>query len=222
MESDKIAGWIRAAIGYGIWFVAVLVVWRVVVSLDAVQRSGFAVAPFRTPIFPGGLPWVLFIDIAFLTVMLVSFISLGSRAREVLVAALPKLPRLGNVAYLIGVLIAVIVGYFAYDGLVVPPLYSQGVDWAYRLVFGLAVAGICIAIAFEDWQTALTLTKGRTPVITLPRQDVSGPQDQGSATTVCPRCGARFPQGAKYCSQCGVKVNDDRDGTKGGVDDHAT
>jgi len=199
MKSDKVAGWVRAGIGYGVWFIAVLVLWRVVVSLDAVQRSGFAVEPFHTTAFPMGLPWVLFIDMAFLTVLLITFVSLGGRAREILGDALPSFPRIGGVAYLIGILLAVIVGYFAYADLIVPPLYSQGVDWAYRLVFWIAVAGICIAIAFEVWQTVLTVMKGSSSVITLSR---------GSrvAAVACPGCGVNLPEDAKYCTKCGTRV----------------
>jgi len=218
MDSGKLTGWIRTGIGYGAWIIGVLVVWRVVMSLDAVQRSGFAVEPFHTTAFPMGLPWVLFIDIAFLTVLLIILVSLGGRAREILTSALPGLPRLGDVAYLVGILLAVIVGYVAYDDLIVPPLYSQGVDWAYRLVFWLAVAGICSAIAFEVWQTVQTVTKGSSSVITLSRGSSGSPSASRQPVAVCRKCGTKLPDDAKYCSQCGARVEVVQASDKGGND----
>lgn len=206
LESERLTGWIRTAIAFVIWFVLLLVLRSVVLSLRAVQTSGFAVAPFQSEVFPVGLPWILIIDITFLTVIIFSVLTFGGRLREALSSALPQLPRLGSIGYLATVLVAVIIGYFTYDDIILPPLYIQGVDWAYRLVFGIAVAGICIAIAFEVWQTVLTVVKGSSSVITLSRESNASAIESRATAVACPECGVNLPEDARYCTQCGTRV----------------
>lgn len=205
LESERLTGWIRTAIGFVIWFVVLLVLRGVVLSLRAVQTSGFAVAPFQSEVFPVGLPWILIIDIVFLTVIIFSVLAFGGRLREVLSSALPRLPRLGNIGYLITVLVAVIIGYFTYDDIILPPLYIQGVDWAYRLVFWLLVVGVSVGIVFELAQTLFAVRKEAISAITIPG---TLSKRAGSSTRNCKECGASLDPDDKYCWQCGARIQE--------------
>jgi len=210
MDAGKVVGRVvsclRDLAGYGILLAGVLIVWQVVLSLHAVQRSGYLIWPYRTAVFPAGLPWVVVINVAFATVFLSYMVSLGSAADKTLTKEIPRLPQIGSIAHLAGILLAVIIGYLNYDDLVVPMLYSQGVDWIYRLAFALVVAGIGLAIAFEIWQAAQSAMKSRSPVITLPQGPLDGIRREEGHDMVCGRCGTALPGAAKYCSHCGEKV----------------
>jgi ribosomal protein L40E len=119
---------------------------------------------------------------------------------------------------LAGILLAVTIGYLNYDDLVVPTLWSRGVDWVYRLAFALVVAGIGLAIAFEIWQTAQSAMKSRASVITLPPAHLDGIRREEGHDMVCGRCGTTLPGTAAYCSHCGEKVTRDFDeGGDGGA-----
>jgi len=207
-ESDRLTGWIRTAIAFVIWFVLLLVLRSVVLSLRAVQTSGFAVVPFQSEVFPVGLPWILIIDIVFLTVIIFSVLAFGGRLREALSSALPRLPRLGSIGYLITVLVAVIIGYFTYDDIILPPLYIQGVDWAYRLVFWLLVAATSAAIVFEFAQTFFAVRKESVSVITVPRISLKQAE---SSTKNCKECGVSLDSGDNYCRRCGARIQENEE-----------
>ena len=208
LESERLTGWIRTAIGFVIWFLVVLVLRSVVLSLRAVQTSGFAVAPFQSEVFPVGLPWILIIDIVFLTVIIFSVLAFGGRLREALSSALPQLPRLGTIGYLVTVLVAVIIGYFTYDDIILPPLYIQGVDWAYRLVFWLLVVGVSVGIVFELAQTLFAVRKEAFSVITIPG---TSPKQAESSTRNCKECGGAIDLGDSYCRWCGAKLQENEE-----------
>lgn len=211
MDAGKVVGrvvsCVRDLAGYGILLAGVLIAWRVVVSLNAVQRSGYLIWP--CDVFPAGLPWLVLINAAFATVFLAYIVSLGSAAEKTLTKEIPRLPRIGSIAHLAGILLAVIIGYLNYDDLVVPTLWSQGIDWVYRLAFALVVAGISLAIAFEIWQTAQSAMKSRASVITLPQAYLDGTRREEGHDMVCRRCGTGLPGTATYCSHCGEKVTRD-------------
>lgn len=215
LESERLTGWIRTAIGFVIWFLVVLVLRSVVLSLRAVQTSGFAVAPFESRVFPVGLPWIIIIDIAFLTVVIFSVLAFGGRLREALSSALPRLPRLGSIGYLITVLVAVIIGYFTYDDIILPPLYIQGVDWAYRLVFWLLVVGVSLGIVFELAQTLFAVRKEAVSVIKVPG---TLPKQAESSTRNCKECGGAIAPGDSYCRWCGARIqeNEEQDAVENG------
>lgn len=208
LESERLTGWIRTAITFVIWFVLLLVLRSVVLSLRAVQTSGFAVVPFQSEVFPVGLPWILIIDIVFLTVIIFSVLAFGGRLREALSSALPRLPRLGSIGYLITVLVAVIIGYFTYDDIILPPLYIQGVDWAYRLVFWLLVAATSAAIVFEFAQTFFAVRKESVSVITVPRISLKQAE---SSTKNCKECGVSLDSGDNYCRRCGARIQENEE-----------
>lgn len=45
-----------------IWFIGVLILWRVLLSIRAIQQSGFAIWPYETRVYPAGLPWQVEVD----------------------------------------------------------------------------------------------------------------------------------------------------------------
>jgi uncharacterized paraquat-inducible protein A len=208
LESERLTGWIRTAIVFVIWFVLLLVLRSVVLSLRAVQTSGFAVMPFQSEVFPVGLPWIIIIDIAFLTVVIFSVLAFGGRLREALSSALPRLPRLGSIGYLITVLVAVIIGYFTYDDIILPPLYIQGVDWAYRLVFWLLVVGVSLGIVFELAQTLFAVRKETGSVIIVPG---GSPKEAESSIRNCKECGTSLDTDDKYCRRCGARIQENEE-----------
>jgi len=207
-ESDMLAEWVRAAIGYSIWFVLLLVFWRVILSLRAVQESGFAILPFQSEVFPAGLPWVAVINTAFLTIIIISVLSLGGRLRALLLFSIPQLPPLGSAGYHAGVLSAVIIGYFAYADLVLPLLYLQGVEWVYKLIFWILVAGISAVIVFDLVQAVLAVRVRADAVI---RMEGATSKDGDVPRIVCRQCGASLDPGYKYCPECGTPVQEEED-----------
>jgi len=207
LESERLTGWIRTAIAFSIWFVVLLVLRHVVLSLRGVQELGFAAMPFQSKVFPAGLPWIVLIDIAFLTVIIFSVLTFGGRLREALSSALPRLPRLGSIGYLSTVLVAVIIGYFTYDDIILPPLFIQGVDWAYRLVFWLLVAATSAAIVFESAQTFIAFRREAFSVITVPG---TSPQQAESSVKDCKECGAPLDPGDNYCRRCGARIQENQ------------
>jgi len=169
--------------------------------------------PLQSEVFPAGLPWILIIDITFVTIIIFSVLVFGGRLREALSSALPQLPRLGSIGYLSTSLIAVIIGYFTYDDLILPPLYLQGVDWAYRLVFWLLVAGISVAIVFELAQTLLAARRQAVSVITVP---ATSPKQAESSGRNCKECGTPLHPDDNYCRRCGTQIqeNEEQDGVE--------
>jgi len=215
LESERLTGWIRTGIGFAVWFVALLVLRSVILSLRAVQGSGFVVSPFQSDVFPVGLPWITIIDIVFLTVIIFSVLAFGARLRDALSSMVPQLPRLGTIGYLITVLVAVIIGYFTYDDIIVPPLYVQGVDWAYRLVFWLSVVGVSLGIVFELAQTLFAVRKEAVSVIKVPG---TLPKQAESSTRNCKECGGAIAPGDSYCRWCGARIqeNEEQDAVENG------
>lgn len=160
-----------------------------------------------------GLPWILFIDIAFFTILIATAIAFGGWLRHELASVLPKLRRLGNIAHLVGVLGAVIIGYFACDDIVLPLLYSQGVKWAYKLIFGVLVSGVSASVAFELLQTVLIAKRSAGSFITL--SESSTPEERGAGVANCRKCGASLPLAALFCSRCETKVEEAASDTVG-------
>lgn len=220
------------------WLVGIIVVWRVVLSIDAVQRAGFAIGPFETEMYPYGLPWVSFIDAGFLTLLMLVVLSLGRHLRSLAHLALPRLLAAGAILRLLGVLAAVIIGYFAYDDLVYTPLYWQDIGWIYKLAFWLLVGGVSLLVLFQlsrAWyeidrsapsfvRTMAGLTMGGSEpkssgeIILRPRAEArpespsesapKQPPKQPPPEKRCSQCQAVLPKDARYCIKCGEKVPD--------------
>jgi len=223
VESDRVIGWVRALIAYAIWTVVVLVVWRVVLSLESVQMSGFALEPFRNEIYIGGLPWVLVIDLGFYLILMMTALALGGRLKREISRGSERFSRFGSAAYLIGVLGAVAIGYYALGDFILPVLDSQGVEWAYDVLFLVLAIGTAAAILFEIL-SAIVLTrrsKGSAPTQTQEArtQIPPGRSSEGSLpadppqhnktfhqSIKCPGCGKLLPAKAKFCGRCGAKL----------------
>jgi len=148
-STGTVINWVPTLIGYGVWFALLLVFRSVVLSMQGVGRLGFAVPRFTSELYPLGLLWTQLIDAAFLTILIFSVLALGGRLRESLSSAFAQLPRLGNIGYLAAVACAVVIGYSAYAALILPPLLSQGVEWAYKLIFWVIIAGIGATGVYE-------------------------------------------------------------------------
>ena len=186
-RSDEFVNWVPTLIGYCVWFVLLVVFRSVVLSMRGVQELGFAVPPFTSEVYPLGLLWSQAIDAAFLTVLIISVLSLGDRFKQLLASVFPKVPRLGNVGYLGAVAGAVVIGYFAYDDFLLPPLLSQGVEWAYRLIFWVIIAGVAATAAYEVTRMILEMIKPATSLQETIK--ISPPKKEEPSVNVCPECG---------------------------------
>ena len=154
-----IINWVPTLIGYGVWFALLLVFRSVVLSMQSVGRLGFAVPRFTSELYPLGLLWTQVIDAAFLTILIFSVLALGGRLRRSISFAFAQLSRLGNIGHLAAVASAVVIGYSAYAPLIMPPLLSQGVEWAYSLIFWVIIGGIGATAVYELVRVVLEAPK---------------------------------------------------------------
>lgn len=159
---EKASDWVRALVGYTIWFVIVLVGRQVVLSLRGVEDIGYAAYPtIWRGAYPAGLLWSQLFDVLFRLILIISVLSIGGRIKEVVSSAFPRLPRLERLVPLGLGVAAVIIGFFAFKPIVVPPLASQGVEWAYTLIFWVAMGGMLAITAFEI--AHILSTSGQAP-----------------------------------------------------------
>lgn len=218
LDSEKVVGLGRTTIAFAIWIAVLVVIWRVVPSLEWVQSSGFALEPFRSDLYPDGLTWILLVDVAFHALLMITVIRLGGSLKQALVGASGRFRRLGHVARLGGIMGAIIIGYYGFDELVYPLLYFQDVTWAYNLLLWVLLLGIAAAITFE-LVGAVALAKRRSkPLVAAADENVveSGapPATPGVAASVvtddgrCPSCGKKLPTNALYCGQCGLRLSE--------------
>ncbi|HHR85369.1 MAG TPA: YccF domain-containing protein [Candidatus Acetothermia bacterium] len=154
-----VINWVPTLISYGVWFALLLVLRSVVLSMKGVERLGFAVPRFTSELYPLGLLWTQLIDGAVLTVLIFSVLALGGRLRRSISFAFAQLSRLGNIGHLAAVASAVVIGYSAYAPLIMPPLLSQGVEWAYRLIFWVIIGGIGATAVYELVRVVLEAPK---------------------------------------------------------------
>jgi len=131
------------------WLIGIVIVWKIILSIDGVQRAGFAIGPFETEMYPYGLPWVSFIDAGFLTLLMLVILSLGRHLRDLARVVLPHLMAAHSILRLLGILAAVIIGYSAYDDLVYTPLYWQDIGWIYALAFWILVGVVSLLILLQ-------------------------------------------------------------------------
>jgi hypothetical protein len=159
---EKASDWVRMLVGYTIWFVILIVGRQVVLSLHGVENIGFAAYPtIWRGAYPAGLLWSQLFDVLFRVIIIISVLSIGGRIREVVSSAFPRLPRLERLVPLALGVAALIIGFFALKPIVVPPLTSQGVEWAYALIFWVAMGGMLAITAFEVGH--MLSTSGRAP-----------------------------------------------------------
>jgi len=76
VDSDRVSSWVWTTIKFAIWFVVVIVAWRVVESLEAVRTAEPLYPPWQSNVFPMGLWWEQIIDLCFLGVLSFSVIGL--------------------------------------------------------------------------------------------------------------------------------------------------
>jgi len=218
VDSEKVVGFGRTMIAHAIWLAVLVVIWRVVLSLEWIQSRGFALAPFRSEIYSGGLPWTLLIDVAFHTLLMISAVRLGGRLRRSLVGGSDRFRRLGHVARLGGILGAIIIGYYGFDELVYPLLYSQDVTWAYNLLLWVLLLGVAAAIVFELVGAVTLARRPSKPAVApaggkavkseappaIPGVVAETATDDGT----CPSCGKELPMNALFCGRCGIRISE--------------
>lgn len=182
---------------FAIGLVLLIVLRFVVLALPMVRDLGFLITSGHDPYW-AGLTWALLIDVALRTWMIYLILSFGTRVRELLPQIRPELPQLGTMVYLAAAFAAVLIGYFAYDDLVVPPLKTAA--WIYMLAFALAAIGSLSWLTFLIYQNSdqilkavRTLRTGQTtsstvspPVLTSAEQLIQ-----------CPKCGVSLQSDAR-------------------------
>jgi hypothetical protein len=234
-DSEKVLGWIRSTIAYAIWTVVVVVGWKIVLSLESVQWSGFALEPFQSDIYPYGLPWILLIDVAFYAILMITIVSFTGRLRRDISKSSSRFRRLANVVRLAGILASVIIGYYAFDELVLPPLAYQNVEWAYNTILWVLVIGTSAVILFELVSSVILAKRKPKSVLNLParnefeetnrgedqldrqpeEQSEKQPEEQSERQPEkphkeegkCVSCGKKLPATALFCGDCGTRVD---------------
>jgi len=210
---EEASAWGRMVVGYAIWFVVLIILRRVILSLHGVQEIGFAVYPFQASAYPIGLHWAQIFDMILRTILIICVLALGGRLGEVLSSALPRVPRLGRMGSLGMALGALIIGYYAYAPLVLPPLASQGVQWAYNLIFWVFAAGILAFLAFEfAHMVSAVAVKGDGS----PKLPSSATHRDGVQAVSCAECSEPLSPGDRYCPSCGAPAVESE--TQTGVD----
>jgi len=216
VQSERVVGWVRVAIAYAIWTAILLVVWRVVVSLDSVRSIGYALEPLQSRIYIDGLRWLVCIDAGFYTLLLFTALGFGGRIKREITEASPRFRRMGRVAKLGGILGGIIIGYFAYADLIYPLLQYQDVTWAYNLALWVLSLGIAAAVLFE-LVSAVFLARHveRVPPSTVGGEAAEAkppaPESMEAAPTSaterkCRNCGKDLLANASYCGQCGAEA----------------
>jgi|GEM_PF-2780570 len=234
MKRDRLMEHLRSAGILAVWVLGTIIVWRIVLSIDAVQRAGFAVAPWRSSVYPAGLPWISFVDAGFLTLLIVVVLALGLHLRDFAYHAFPRTRAIGAIMRLLGVLFAVVIGNYAYDDFVYSPLFWQDLGWIYRLAFWLLIAGLAVIILLQvirAWyelgyptpafvRTAVRLATGveeprsSRDIILRPQAPVSpetptapvARQQESPADRRCTQCQAILPKDARFCIKCGAQA----------------
>ena len=206
-STEETPGWLRMVVGYSIWFIGVIVLRAVVLSLRGVQDLGYAVNPsyFGNTAYPLGILWLQVFDMAFRTVLIFSVLSLGRRLREILSVSFAKLPRLGRIGYLGAVVGSLIIGYFAYAVLIMQPLAPQRAEWAYKLIFWASLAGVVGLAAYEFAQ--VLSAAARTAAVAGGRATATASVGRGHVNgATCEECGDVLPANAWFCPSCGVET----------------
>jgi len=200
---DKASNWVRMLVGYSIAFIVLVILRTVILSLHGVRTLGFVVEPFQTMAYPLGLLGMQLLDMLFRTVFIFVVLAFGGSLNRAISSSLPRVPHLGRIASLGMGLVALAVGYYAYRPLLLPPLISQGAEWAYGLIFWVFVAGISAFMLFEFVRMISELrasedVQSSTPATTPTR--AMRPEE------VCRQCGSPVLQGSHYCFACGTSV----------------
>ncbi len=198
----------------------------VVLSLPMVRDLGFAVNPSSNP-YRSGLTWALLFDIALRTWIIYLLLNFGARLYQLLPQMFQELPALGTMAFLAMTFVAVLVGYFAYDALIVPPLSRYGYAWVYSMAFSLAAIATLIGIGFllyQNFEQLIVLlrtfqlrsatippppptVKPATPTISTvihPGKEASQP---AATQPTCAKCGWVASPGDVFCIKCGQKLS---------------
>lgn len=205
-RAEVLAGQLPAIIGYSVGFVLLIVGRIIILSLEAVLGLMFRFLVRPSLAYPWGLSWYSVIDIILMTIVLFAVLGWGRRLLGILASIFPELPAMASLADLISILGAVVLGYFAYDDLIVPPLASQRVAWAYNLVFTVILVGILAVAGVTIVRMVVRARKAGVALRTVSSVPPSVPR--ANLPSRCAKCEAPLSSGNRYCSRCGAPVEE--------------
>jgi hypothetical protein len=202
---DKASDWVRMLVGYSIAFIVLVILRTVILSLHGVRDLGFVVYPFKTMAYPMGLLGIQLLDMLFRTVFIFVVLALGGSLNRVLSSTFPRVTQLGRIASLGMGLGALIIGYYAYMPLLLPPLVSQGAEWAYSLIFWVFAAGILAFVVFEFARMVSAVAATGNGKIELTSSTRRTEEVQRAS---CVQCSQPLLPGARYCFSCGAPATE--------------
>jgi hypothetical protein len=211
---------------FAVGLLMLIVLRFVVLSLPMMRDLGFAVNPFSNP-YRAGLTWALLFDIVLRTWIIYLLLNFGARLYQLLPQMFQELPALGTMAFLAMAFVAVLVGYFAYDALIVPPLSRYGYAWVYSMAFLLAAIAALIGIGFllyQNFEQLLVLlrtfqlrsatippppptVKPATPTISAVVHSAEEASQSAATQPSCSKCGWVASPGDIFCIKCGEKLS---------------
>ncbi|MDQ0287733.1 DNA-directed RNA polymerase subunit RPC12/RpoP/uncharacterized protein YacL [Desulfofundulus luciae] len=175
----------RRLVGFFITLIILIIIKAIVVklpSMDATVFEHISIAGIASAI----------ISIIIIGMVLVFGQDIAVRTARIL-PAYPEATQLLNTLF---ILIAIIIAYSAFDGLLVPFLAKIELTWLYPVLF------LLIAILPVYRITALLFTSsGKIADLFMGERQAAAAGD----TVVCSSCGNRVPD-AKFCSHCGKEL----------------
>jgi hypothetical protein len=153
--------------------------------------------PLTNEAYPMGLHPIQIIDAFLLTFCMVALVAFSKEVRAILEIVFPGLSEFGRVIHLLGFLGAIVIGYYAYADIVIPPLSSVGLEIIYSIIFWIFIA-LITALLFINLVQILKKKK----VKAMKTLEAAGP----GSTLCCPSCGKKVNPGDVFCRNCGAKL----------------
>jgi hypothetical protein len=148
-----------------------------------------------------GLPLIAYIvfDILTWTIFIALLISFGWLVRQQLLILLPRFPDGGNIAFLVSVLLAVIVGYPAYYQFI-----PQGLSWLYALFLLVVALGALGGIVFLIYRNIDKVIASFSSMSEAGHETTAVEPPAGQR---CHQCAAPYEEGEKFCAECGSPLS---------------
>lgn len=150
--------------------VATFVLRTVVVKLPALSNPFsrrfwelFIIEPLGSEAYPEGLHAAHLIDAVLLSLCMLTIVNLGRRIGSSLVEIFPEIPDLDHALRLVGILGAVVTGFYAYKAILLPPLISVRLGALYTAGFLLIAVLVGALLVVTITRMAVQL-RGRRSV----------------------------------------------------------